>query len=129
MRRPTGPLSRPLSTFALPLCKTAWILVLVVAVHASVWAAPNQNWPAQFTITDCFGAAQQGTAVCDDYATDLYENLDYTVFQEAATADVQVHRNGYDSDYYYFQMDFVADWEVSFSTGHQVVIELDMLRP
>ena len=55
------------------------MLGLLVAAHASVRAAPDPNWSAQFTVIDCSGAAQQGTAACDDYAIDLYENLNYTM--------------------------------------------------
>lgn len=88
-------------------------------------AAPDPNWITLFTKTDCAGAAQQQTAACESYATDLYEHIDYS-FTNPGTADVQVLNSGIDSDYYYTEFDFVSDYDPAISTGHQVGIEIDV---
>ncbi len=104
---------------ALGLLVTAWL-------SAGPRAAPDPNWIVQITRTDCSGQAAQQTGPCESYATDLYEHVDYTVTPPgAATADIQTIHAGFDSDYYYFELDFVVAWDKDISTGHQVVIELD----
>ncbi len=87
-------------------------------------AAPDPNWSVQFTMSDCSGPAQQGTASCESYATDLYEHITYPS-SSARTADIAVVRAGFDADYYYFEYDFVNPWSPVQSTGHNVVIEVD----
>ncbi|OUS28097.1 hypothetical protein A9Q98_08135 [Thalassotalea sp. 42_200_T64] len=71
----------------------------------SAWAAPDQNWTVQDTTNDCSGSVQQGTASCQDYATDLYENIDYSS-NGALSSDIQTLRTGYDKKYFYFEVDF-----------------------
>ena len=87
-------------------------------------AAPDPNWSVQFTQSDCSGPAQQGTAGCESYATDLYEHIAYPT-SSARTADIAFVRAGFDADYYYFEFDFVNPWSPVQSTGHNVVIEVD----
>ena len=107
---------------------SVWLLGLLLCVEAGglAWAAPDPNWSVQFTLTDCSGAAQQNTPACDDYATDLYEHLDYSDVPSARTADLRALHTGYDADYYYFEADFVGNWSQSRSPSHQFVLEFDV---
>ena len=90
-------------------------------------AAPDPFWVVQVTQNDCFGSSQQQTGGCESYATDLYEHLDYSVTPPgAATADIEVVRAGFDDDYYYVEFDYVTAWDKDVSTGHQIVIEIDV---
>ena len=87
-------------------------------------AAPDPNWTVRFTENDCSGPAQQGSPGCESYATDLYEHINYST-ASAPTADIAFVRAGFDTDYYYFEYDFVNPWSSAQSTGHNVVIEVD----
>ena len=103
------------------------VALVVLALPAGVLhAAPDPAWTVALTQTDCSGSAQQATPACDDYSTDFYENVDYTVAATAITSDIQTTNYGFDSTYFYFEYDFVGPYDPSNSTGHQVVIELDV---
>ena len=101
--------------------------MIALAVCAPVWAAPDPSWVVQSTQSDCFGSGQQQTVACESYATDLYEHIDYTVTPPgASTADIQQVNAGFDDDYYYVEFDYVSAWDKDYSTGHQIVIEIDV---
>ena len=102
-----------------------FILGCVVSLAATrTLAAPDPNWSVQFTMSDCSGPAQQGTGACESYATDFYEHIAYPG-DSARTADIAVVRAGSDTDYYYFEFDFVNPWSPVQSVGHNVVLEID----
>ena len=87
-------------------------------------AAPDPNWTAQSMMNDCFDPGQQGTVGCESYATDFYEHISYPS-ATARTADIAAVRAGFDTDYYYFEFDFVNPWSPVQSGGHNVVLEVD----
>ena len=89
-------------------------------------AAPDSGWSVRAQTSDCSGSAAQGTASCYAYSNDKYENIDYTVTQNAETSDIQEVNTGFDTDYFYVEMDFVAAWNLNHSTGHQFVLEFDV---
>ena len=97
-----------------------------VLLAGEVLAAPDPNWSVQIETSDCSGQAQQGTPECEDYDNDHYEHLDYSSIPSAETADIQILRTGYDDDYFYFEFEFVRDWDINYSTGHQIVVEIDV---
>ena len=102
-------------------------LLGAAVLTGSLMADPDPAWVIQVTLSDCSGSSQQQTGACEDYSTDLYEHIDYTVTPPgAATADIQLVNVGFDDDYYYVEFDYVAAWDMDFSTSHQVVIEIDV---
>jgi len=122
------------ANFRVRLTKTGsdftWVYVDHIQVkvyYTAAGACPaTDNWPVNVIRLDCSGSGDQGTAGCSDYSIDLYEDLDYSVAPEAATADIQAVRTGFDSEYFYIEYDFVDDWNVSYSTGHQVALEFEV---
>jgi hypothetical protein len=74
-------------------------LVLTWLTTAAAYAAPDPNWTVDVTVADCSGPSQQGDPACDDYASDLYEQIDYRA-SAPGTADIQAVRTGYDADYF-----------------------------
>ncbi len=100
-------------------CFVLGCIASLVATRAL--AAPDPNWTAQSTMSDCSGPGQQGTASCESYATDFYEHIAYAS-SGARTADIAAVRAGFDADYYYFEYDFVDPWSPVQSTGHNVVL-------
>jgi uncharacterized repeat protein (TIGR01451 family) len=101
------------------------LLAGALCAPAPAAAVPSASWTVQFSQNDCSGAAQQATPACESYANDRYERINYSV-PNPGTADIQVVRSGYDATYLYFELDFVSAWSISASTGHHVVIELDV---
>ncbi len=89
------------------------------------FAAPDPNWTVQSTLNDCSGPSQQQTAGCESYAADLFEHIQYPS-PTARTADIDVVRAGFDTDYYYFEYDFITPWSSGQSTGHNIVLEVDV---
>ncbi len=91
----------------------------------TAFAAPDPNWAVQTTLTDCSGPSQQQTAGCESYATDFFEHILYPS-SSARTADIEIVRAGFDADYYYFEYDFISPWSPVLSTGHNIVLEIDV---
>jgi len=98
-------------------------LALILAEASS--AAPNSSWDPQAVSLDCSGSGDQGGAGCHAYDEDIYENLDYSSPNEAATADIQLLRAGSDGDYLLIRIVHVADWNPTYST-HTQHIEIDV---
>ena len=101
------------------------LLVALALPGAQARAAPDPNWTVGTTRNDCSGPSDQGTPTCNDYASDLYESIDYA-FPNPGTADIQTIRTGLDADYFYIEWDFRTPWNKNASTGHVVVMEFDV---
>ncbi len=103
---------------------------LILGLFASLttptsFAAPDPGWTVQSTLSDCSGPSQQQTPGCESYATDLFEHIQYPL-ASARTADIEVVRAGFDADYYYIEYDFVNPWSAPLSSGHNIVVEIDV---
>ena len=73
-------------------CIALTCVVGLLATYA--FAAPDPNWAVQFTMNDCSGPGQQGTAGCESYATDYYEHIAYPS-SSSRTADIAAVTAGF----------------------------------
>ncbi|MFC1799373.1 hypothetical protein ACFL2Z_00465 [Candidatus Eisenbacteria bacterium] len=104
-----------------------WLLALA-PVTSIAYGAPDTAWSVQSGQADCYGPAEQGIAGCDDYASDVYEAIDYVnpPAEYAATSDIVYVRGGFDTGYFYIEYEFMGDYDTDASPGHQIVVEIEV---